>query len=153
MTRTAWRFFPHAMIAAIGLMVVIDSGLAVTALRSFPGRAADDVFDHSNSYNDVLAVAAEESALGWTARAAVQDGAASVRLDDRLGHAVRGADVQAIALRPLGADRREALVFRERTPGLYVATSSLPLPGQWELRLVARLSGDVLHTTSRVIVK
>ena len=153
MTRTAWRFFPHAMIASIGMMVLVDGGLAWTALRSFPGRAAEDVFDHSNSYNVVLDVAAAEASLGWTVKAAMQEGAASLRLADRDGHPVQGAALQATALRPLGADNAVVLAFRERSPGLYVATQALTLPGQWELRVVASSAGREVHTTSRVIVK
>jgi nitrogen fixation protein FixH len=153
MTRTAWRFFPHAMVGTIALMVIIDSGLAWTALRSFPGLAADDVFDHSNSYNDVLARAAREAALGWTAAATVQSATPVLRITDRAGQPVHGADVRAVALRPLGSDHRTRLAFHEQPDGRYLAAGALDLPGQWELRISVAAPAGSLHATTRVIVK
>ncbi len=153
MTRTAWRFFPHAMVASIGMMVLVDGGLAFTALRSFPGRAAEDVFDHSNSYNDVLDIAAQEASLGWTLEAGLQGGAAMLRLADRAGRPVRGAAIRGTAMRPLGASHSVVLTFHEQAPGIYLADVGLTLPGQWELRLLATAAAGSVHATRRVIVK
>ena len=152
-TMSGWRYFPHAMVGAIGLMVVVDSGLAWTALHSFPGVAATDVFDHSNSYDAVLAIAEREAALGWTLKADVQDSHPVVLLSGRDGAGLHGAAVVGTAERPLGAANAAALTFREASPGRYVADAALALPGQWDLKLEAKSGNDSVHATRRLIVK
>ncbi len=151
--RSGWRFFPYAMVGSIGLMVVIDSGLAWTALRSFPGLAATDVFDHSNLYDQVLDIAAREAQLGWTVAGTVENGQPLLALTDRAGQPLRGLRIEATAERPLGAANITTPSFREVAPGRYLATVALPLPGQWDLKLALHSETAVLHATRRVIVK
>jgi nitrogen fixation protein FixH len=151
--RSGWQYFPHAMVGAIGLMVLVDGGLAWTAIESFPGRAASNVFDHSNSYDEVLNVAAREAALGWAIRGSVEDGLPVILLTDRDGQGLRGAVLNAVAERPLGAPMTTKLAFNEEQPGRYVGTAALTQPGQWDLRLEARIGEAALHATRRVFVK
>jgi len=156
MTQTspsAWRYFPHAMIAALGLMVAVDGGLGYIAINSFPGKAATDVFDHSNSYDEVLAVAEREAKLGWTMKPAVQDATPVLDLTDRDGVPLQGAKITAVAERPLGAPFTTTLKFDEGPAGHYVSDSKLVLPGQWDLKLEVLASKDGLHATRRVLVK
>jgi nitrogen fixation protein FixH len=145
-----WRYFPYAMIGAIGLMVLVDGGLAWTALHSFPGRAESDVFEHSNRYDVVLKNAATEAAYGWTMTGEVEAGRPVVSLFDREGHPLAGVSLTGVADRPLGASRPTELVFDETQPGRYVARAELALPGQWDLRLAAVSSSGSLHATRRV---
>ena len=68
-----WRFFPWALIAALGVVVAVNIGMAVVgAAARFPGTAVDDAFDHSNDYDKVLATAEREAALGWTVQTALR---------------------------------------------------------------------------------
>ncbi len=153
--RSAWRFFPLAVIGAMALVVAVNAGLVYAAMHSFPGAAeGDEGFALSNHYDAVLERAQHEAALGWTVTAhADEAGRAVVMLADRNGVALRGATVGARAERPLGAPEARALMFHEIEQGTYIADAVLPLKGQWELTLTASEQGQTMAVTRRVIVR
>jgi nitrogen fixation protein FixH len=151
--RSAWRFFPHALIAGLGVVVLVNIGMVWAALRTFPGVAALDVFDASNGYDEVLAQAAREAALGWSVQPQGEALTPALTLADRDGQPLTGATLTAQARRPLGPDMRTAVVFEEAGPGRYVATAPLPAEGQWELRLTVEHVGQTLHATRRIVAK
>jgi nitrogen fixation protein FixH len=150
--RSAWRFFPWAVVAALGLVVAVNIGMAWSALRTFPGIAVDDTFDHSNDYDKVLAAAGREAALGWSLIVTVDAGRPVAILTGRDGTPLEGARVAATAERPVGPDRITQLAFRAEAPGRYVATAALTTPGQWDLLFSATAGERRFHATRRVIV-
>jgi nitrogen fixation protein FixH len=150
--RSAWRFFPLAVIGAMTVVVVVNVGMAWSALRTFPGIAVNDSFDHSNDYDKVLATAAHQAALGWSLHVALAGGVPVVRLADRDGHGIEGARVVAIARRPLGTEDAAELAFQPDAPGRYAAAAALTLHGQWDLLFTVSVGERHLHATRRVVV-
>ena len=153
--RSAWRYYPHAVILGMAVVVAVNAGMIYVALHSFPGAAgSDEGFALSNHYDTVLAHAQREAALGWTVAAQTDDsGRPVVALADRDGAPLHGATVAAIAERPLGVPQTRALAFREAAAGHYVADTALPMQGQWELTLTASSDGQAMAVTRRVIVR
>ena len=153
--RSAWRYYPHAVIVSMAVVVAVNAGMIYVALHSFPGAAgSDEGFALSNHYDTVLAQAQHEAALGWTVTARTDDsGRPVVALADRDGAPLHGASVAAIAERPLGAPQSRAVAFRETDAGRYVADTALPMQGQWELTLTASSDGQAMAVTRRVIVR
>lgn len=151
--RTAWRYFPHALIAGLGVVVAVNAGMVYSALRTFPGVAALDVFDHSNSYDEVLAEAAREAALGWSVQPVGETRTPRLALTDRAGAPLAGATVRAQARRPLGPDMTTEVTFVEDAPGRYLAADPLPAGGQWELRISVVRDDQRLHATRRIVAK
>jgi nitrogen fixation protein FixH len=152
-SRTAWRYFPHASIAALAVVVIVNGYMVWAALHTFPGVAALDVFSHSNAYDEVLAQAKLEAALGWSVQPLGESRAPLLTLTGPDGQPMTGATVAAQARRPLGPDMTTPLTFFESAPGRYVAAESLPALGQWELRLTIGKDGNTLHATRRVVAK
>jgi nitrogen fixation protein FixH len=151
--RTVWSFFPHAMIGALAVVVAVNAGMIYAALHTFPGVAATDVFDHSNAYDAVLRLSAQEAALGWTIEVDVVGAMPTLRLTGRDGQALSGGHLTADARRPVGPDQKTDLGFIEASSGRYVADRALPARGQWDLRLTVAQGGGVVHATRRVLVK
>ena len=149
--RSAWRLFPWAVMAAMGVVVAVNAGMVFAALHTFPGHAGDQGFALSNHYDAVLDRAGQYAALGWDLSATAGDGRAVVTLRDRAGSIVDGAVIVATAARPLGASEVRQLNFREIS-GRYVADEVLPLPGQWELTITATQAGHDFAATRRVLV-
>src|SRR5215475_12327788 len=134
MRRSLWRFFPLAIAAGLGLVVVVNAGLVYAALHSFPGKAGDEGFALSNHYDAVLEREQRASALGWTVVAQVDAaGLPEVRLSGADGAPLRGAVVSGAVERPLGASVPRSLTFHEADAGRYVADAVLPAAGQWDL--------------------
>ena len=151
--RSLWWLFPYAVAACLGVVMVVNFGMAWTALSTFPGVAARDVFSHSNSYDQVLAVAAREAALGWSLRAELQEGRPVVVLAGPDGQPLTGVRLEGSARRPLGADDAVDLAFQPSAPGRFVSGVALGGQGQWDLRLIASQDGRTLHATRRVVVR
>ena len=149
--RSGWRFFPYYVAAALAFVVTVNVAMAVTAVRTFPGLAADDVFDRSNAYDQVLDEAAKQKALGWDVQGAMEGGRYVVVLKDRAGKPIEGVRLTALAERPVGNTANLQLNFRATAPGRYVADRALGLAGQWEIRLAAA-SGQLTYRTTRRVV-
>jgi nitrogen fixation protein FixH len=151
--RSAWRFYPWAVVGAFVIIIAVNGVMVWSAMATFPGVATTDVFDHSNRYDDVLALAAREAALGWRIEATSEGARATLTLTDRIGRPLAGAHITATAYRPLGPDQATPLRFHELTPGRYRADPPLPAAGQWALRLAVTVGSDTLHATPRVLVR
>jgi nitrogen fixation protein FixH len=154
MRNSPWRWFPLAVIAGLGAVVLVNVGLMVAALYSFPGKAGSEDFALSNRYDAVLRHAEQEAALGWTVSASADaDGVPMVLLSGGDGRPLHGASLEADADRPLGAPEQRHLVFHEAEAGRYVADAVLPARGQWELTISASAEGHRVAATRRVVVR
>jgi nitrogen fixation protein FixH len=149
-----WRFFPWALAAGMGVVMVVNFGMAYTALHTFPGSAGNDGFDLSNHYDKVLDSVARQNALGWTVT--VEADASDrpvIHLLGRDGAPLIGATITATAERPVGDRMTSTPAFTETAPGTYRAASALGAKGQWDLELSATARGETVNTTRRVIVR
>jgi nitrogen fixation protein FixH len=153
MRHSPWRWFPFAIVAALGVVVLVNAGMVFAALHGFPGQAGSEDFALSNHYDAVLQRAEQDAALGWTVKASA-DGAGLpvVTLTRRDGRPLQGASLQVDAERPLGAREERHLMFRELAAGQYVADAVLPEPGQWDLTIAASAEGNSIAATRRIIV-
>lgn len=151
--RSAWRFFPFAIVGLLVVTVAVNGAMIWQALATFPGQAGRDGFALSNRYNMVLQRADAQASLGWTLRSAVDPkGRTTLTLTDANGQPLNGAHVAATAERPLGAPHATALVFTDHGGGQYVADLVLQASGQWDLAIDVRSGGNTLTVTRRVHV-
>jgi nitrogen fixation protein FixH len=148
-----WKHFPRYLIGAMLVVVAVNVRFIYIAVSTFPGAASSDDFDTSNRYDSIMRAVAVQDALGWSEAASAQGLAAVVDLTGPDHKKLAGAAVTANAERPLGSDAVTALAFKEATPGHYVATSALPLLGQWDLKLQVASSGHTVRVTRRIVVR
>ncbi len=152
--QTIWRHFPWFIAAAMSVVIVVNFGMAYTALHTFPGIPGGDGFDLSNHYNAVIERVKQEAALGWDLRADIDpSGRPVVMLADKSGSALSGAGIEATAQRPLGDPRATGPRFSEIAPGRYVAADALEEKGQWELQLTVTAGGHEFVTTRRIVLR
>jgi nitrogen fixation protein FixH len=152
--RSAWRWFPWLVGAAMGVVVAVNAGMIYVALASFPGSAGEEGFDLSNHYNTVLDQARRDAQLGWTILARGDGtGRPEVTLTDSKGSPLSGASVAASADRPLGTKQAHRLIFHETAAGHYVADTALASSGQWDLTLFASAVGREMVATRRIVVR
>lgn len=153
MNTTVWRWFPHALIGALGFVVLVNAYMIYDAYSTFPGVAGQDGFDLSNEYQQVLATAQQQAALGWQIEAGVtNERFPELRLTDRAGAPLTTTAITAQAERPVGPVDSTTLIFQPVGGGRYRADTSL-FSGQWDIMLAVHADGRVYSTTRRVVVK
>ena len=144
------RWIPWVFVGGMALVVAVNLVLVFAALTTFTGVTTGQSYDRGRAYNAVLAEAARQDALGWTARVTFDGGLLDVAVADREGQPVRGS-LEGVLLRPL--DGREVpLDFVAAGAGRFRAAPALPARGQWEARLSLHgPQGDRLDIRQRII--
>jgi nitrogen fixation protein FixH len=153
MSTTIWRWFPHGLIATMGLVFLVNGYMVYDAYSTFPGISGKDGFDVSNEYKRVLETAQQQAALGWQLEAALADDRFPVlRLTDRTGAPLTASRIDAQAERPVGPVDMTALAFRSIGDGRYQSDTSL-YSGQWDIMLTVHTNGLEYRGTRRLAVK
>ncbi len=153
MNTTVWRWFPHGLIATMGIVFLVNGYMVYDAYSTFPGISGKDGFDVSNEYMRVLKTAQQQAALGWQLEAALADDRFPVlRLTDRAGAPLTATKIDAQAERPVGPVDTTALAFRSIGDGWYRSDTSL-YSGQWDIMLTLHADGLQYRATRRLAVK
>ena len=150
---SAWRWFPIASLAALGLVVIVNAGMIYTALHTFPGENVHGGFETSNNYEEILDTAAQQAALGWNVDAKTDGGHAVLNVTGRDGQPLANPMVQATAHRPVGPSMTTDLVFDADAGSQFHSEQALPQAGQWDLTILVASGADKYTVTRRVLVK
>jgi nitrogen fixation protein FixH len=144
-----------AMLVFFGVVIAINVGFAVAAIRSFPGEDERRSYLQGLHYNDTLAERRAQRALGWRASTEWRtgNGRPSLMVVMRTRD---GAPIHALALNGVLGRRSSAafdhtLVFTDQGGGVYVATLPPLAAGQWRLRArAANATGAALDFESEL---
>jgi nitrogen fixation protein FixH len=130
------------------------------AFTSWTGFDGADAYRRGLHYNSALAAAAHQDALGWHSRIAFADkggraGRIEFQLTDKSGAPVSHAAVKATIVRPTAAGHDFIEPLAEGAPGRYAAIVEFPMPGQWEVRVLAEshdAARDRFAAVARIMV-
>ncbi|MEM7044954.1 MAG: FixH family protein [Pseudomonadota bacterium] len=151
------RWIPWVFVGLFGIVLIANGTMITVAITTFTGMETVSAYKKGVDYNERLAAAAKQEALGWKASldAKADDAGRMVitfALDDRGGAPVAAADVLAKVDRPLQDGLDQMVVFDEIESGRYRAAIDLPLEGQWEVQIDAVARGDRYQFTERIMV-
>jgi nitrogen fixation protein FixH len=133
------------------LVVAVNAILVFASLSTFAGVAVSRSYERGRSYAAVLAEAARQDALGWSAEVSLAEGALLVAMRDAGGQPVDGA-LAGVLRRPLERDEI-ALDPLPIAAGRWVAPILGARRGQWEARLaLTGPGGAVFEVRRRVFV-
>jgi len=150
-----FRWVPWMIVGLFGVVAAVNGGLAYFALESDTGLVSEHPFELGNGYNEVLAQAEAEAALGWkgTVRfvpGAEHSGTVVAEVRDGTGAPLPGLSVSVAAVRPVEPLPPQELVL-EPAGMSYAAPVTLPRPGLWELRVTASRGADTFHYVQRIV--
>jgi nitrogen fixation protein FixH len=135
----------HVLAALLGffaLVIAVNVGFAVIAVRSFPGEDVRRSYLQGLSYNDTIAARRAQAALGWDASARIRGNADTatvvVELRSRTGEPITAATVTGVLRWPTDARRDRTLVFENVGAGRYAAPAVALPQGRWRLRANAQ---------------
>jgi nitrogen fixation protein FixH len=152
------RWVPYAFVGFFGVVLVANSIMLYIAFSTWTGLAADQAYDRGIRYNEELAAASAQDALGWTADYAFTDmGDRHVRvalaLATETGVPVEGGVVSAKFVRPTHYGHDFTIRLESDREGGFVGEAELPLSGQWEVRLTAETAQGSWRLNDRVAVQ
>ena len=148
----------HVLAALLGffaIVIAVNVGFAVIAVRSFPGEDVRRSYLQGLTYNDTIAARRAQAALGWGASTHIEGDAESativVDLRSRAGEPIHAAVVTGVLRWPADAKRDRSLAFENAGRGRYVASAGDLAPGRWQLRANAEdASGGALDFESEL---
>lgn len=150
------RWLPWTFVAFFAVVVSVNAVMVYFAATSWTGIHTTKHYLKGLDYNRTLEAVERQKARGWTGTLSVASEKDAVRLDLSLldvgKKALAGADVTARFVRPTheGYDLEIKLVdFGE---GQYTGRLQAPLPGQWDVHVVARHSQGDYRVTRRIVV-
>jgi len=121
-----------SLVIFFGVMLIANSMLVYYALDTFSGGDRPDPYRAGLDYNDRIAAAKKQDALGWTTDLAYDDaeGRLAVTFHDKTKAPVSGLKLEGVVGR--GATNREdqKVAFKEISQGVYASGIKLA-PGQW----------------------
>ncbi len=125
-----------SILAFFGVIIAVNLTLAYFAVGSWTGLIVKSSYVASQDFNDVLAAAEAQDALGWTSTAFYEDGMLTFELNDAQGKPLYGYQVDAAVERPIHENEDHALVLQRVAGGPYQASVDL-MPGAWVAKIVA----------------
>lgn len=154
--RGSW--YPWIFVGMFAVVVGVNGALAYFATSTFNGLETERAYDKGLAYNEALAGAAAQEALGWIVRADFapsaaggHGGALTVHIADRAGAPLEGVEAFAVFSRPTQAGHDMRLPLGKAADGSHVALVELPFAGQWEVQVVAN-RGDASYQLSQRIL-
>lgn len=143
------RHMALVMAGFFGVVVGVNALMANFAIASFSGVVVKNAYVASQGFNALLGAAKADRALGWKlALARGAGGTVRFMLTDASGAPLRGAQLRAQAVHPLGKKAAAAMVPQEVAPGIYAAPLAA---GRWLIAAEVRAGGQVWHGEGDVL--
>jgi nitrogen fixation protein FixH len=140
------------LIVFFGVMFVANGLLVYYALGTFSGGDRPDPYRSGLNYNETIAAADRQAALGWQTDVAYDAPAKrlTLRYSDHGGSPVSGLNLAATLSRPATDREDQTLTFHEFSEGVYVSDVALE-PGGWVLSVLSSTDegGEPLHRLKR----
>jgi nitrogen fixation protein FixH len=127
----------HVLIGLViffGIMFVANGLLVYYAVSTFSGGDRPNPYRSGLNYNETIAEAEQQAALGWSTEADYDEGARrlTLRFTDAAAAPVTGLSLSGTVARPAVDSHDRAVTFREWNEGTYVSDVTLD-PGNWVL--------------------
>ena len=141
--KSAW--IPWVFVAGMGVVFIANGFLAWLALSTWPGLETEGHYQKGIAYNQTLAAADRQARMGWSVGLSLQpvtQGTPSqftieAHYKDKAGAALGALTVRAHLIRPVHEGHDQKAALQETAPGVYRGHVTVPLVGQWDVRLVA----------------
>ncbi len=133
------------LVAFFGVVIAINLLMARMAISTFGGTVVDNSYVASQNFNDWLAQARVEQALGWQVDVA-RDGAdhLAVTVRDGSGAPLPAAQLTALARHPLGRKPERIMRFGGTGEGRFHSTAALGA-GRWQVVVTVESNGQTMR--------
>lgn len=148
------------MIALLLLVVAINVGFIMMAMRSNPGLVDEKYYERGRDHEqNVLKEIAARNALGLEARLNMPEQVVMAQSTpfyftamDKRGLPFTGADIHIRAYRPADASADFTVQMHDNGDGRYQAEMTFPLKGTWDLIVKVKRGENEYELTRRISV-
>jgi nitrogen fixation protein FixH len=151
-------WYPWIFVAFFGLTVAVNGIRVFFAMNSWTGLETQHYWERGTAYNAAIEGARDQRKRGW--QVAIDFNAAdlksahlAVNLKDHAGNILTDARVTAEIVRPTSEGHDFTVQLSYEGQGRYTADFALPLPGQWDIRVVADHPQGDYQEVKRVLVR
>ncbi|CAM5768090.1 hypothetical protein LMIY3S_02383 [Labrys miyagiensis] len=106
-------------IAFFGVIIAVNTALAVYASRSWTGLVVENSYVTSQRFNSLIERSREQEALGWKSKLVIADGAIRYELADGAGMPVALRGVTVKFRHPAYDSQDRTMALREVGPGAF----------------------------------
>jgi len=144
------------IIGSFLIVLSVNMALVYFALSTWTGLETEHNFVRGLAYNQNIEGARRQQALGWKMiiKPTFGDGKSGVfdiNFSDREGNPLSGLTVKVFAVRPTSEGFDREFIARPVAAGTYQSVFALPLPGVWDLRVVARRGDNDFQRVERIV--
>ena len=147
------RFVPWIIAAFYLTFMSALIGFVFIAYAHPPSEVTSEPYDKGLAYNDTLAKAASEQALGWLSTTKYEGGQIVFVLRDGKHQPIDDAQVKAWFVHPDNHDFDRSFDLRDNGKGVYRAAAPLPDHGQWAVHVTAAVGGDQYQSLTTITVE
>ena len=158
-TRPDGWWYPWIFVGGMGVVIVVNLVLVVFAVSSFSGIATVDHYRKGLAYDTAIEAHRRQAERGWSMDLAVGGAAEggpalvtelAVIFVDKSDQPLEDLTVRAALVRPTQPGHDAEIDLHHRGAGRYATTVTLPLAGQWDVRVHAQ-RGDAEFRENRRI--
>jgi len=150
--RPSDKYIPWYIVAFFAVFLSVDSAFLYIAASTHTGVVEDHTYQRGLHYNDTVAAAEAEAALGWQSELTLTAGKLELSLKDRVDNPLRAARVTADFFRPTQAGGDFTVTLNEVSDGLYSTDQIDAIPGQWEVRVFVEWKKNHYQLSERILV-
>lgn len=148
---------PYIFVAFFAVIFAVDAFFIYLSKATWRGLATENSYEKGLHYNQTLAEAKKQEALGWKMTISFtslsnDSGNVFITLKDKDLKPITDAKISIEVKRPVqeGFDFNQDVAFKG---GLYEAKMTFPLPGQWDFLVTAQKGEDIFRAAKRYVVQ
>ena len=154
-------WYPWVFVGGFAVIITVNAIMAYIAVDSWTGLETENAFQRGQEFNAQLAQKTSQTKLGLAVTSTFehaptadngQAGRMHLAFVGMDGEGIVGLTIKALAVRPTHEGYDRELVFVAHGDGRYIATTALPLAGQWELRVTASRADEIFKLRQRIQV-
>lgn len=155
-TRPPWRdrIIPWYFVMAFAVVFAVNMLFVYLATKTHTGVVTEQAYEKGLAYNETLAKARAQDALGWQSHAEVAAGVLRLSLVNDRGNPVQGAEVTAHFTHPVKRGQDASFPLAERAEGRYeLAVPEAHRSGQWDVTMVVQWHQQQYQHRERLTIR
>jgi nitrogen fixation protein FixH len=151
-------WYPWIFVGFFFLTFGVNGALVYFAMSTWTGLETQHYWQRGTTYNAALEGARQQRDRGWQVdidfqAVDVTSARLAITLKDHYGNSLTEAKVTAQLVRPTSEGHDFTIELAYAGDGRYAADFALPLPGQWDIRVIADHPQGDYQEVKRIVVK